>query len=58
MTTTRSGGYQTETQLPMSLLFAGSVDFHVRQSPDNNINYVWEVEGDVGVSFDDNDPSK
>jgi len=42
----------------MSYFTAEAVGFHVRHSPDNNMNYVWEASGDAYGLLDDHDASK
>ena len=58
-TQTRTGGYQTEFSISMSFFTSEVVGFHIRQSPDNNMSYIWEVPDgtDVQGVYDDKDAS-
>jgi len=58
-TQTRIGGYQTEFSISMSFFTSNISGFHIRQSPDNNISYIWKIPDgtDVQGQIDDKDAS-
>lgn len=41
----RQGGYSIEFSIPLSRFPEKLVGFHIRHSPDNNQDYVWEYPG-------------